>query len=167
MSNQRVSPKGVVAFSSQKQSEGDACPEDDGGTSKDVENIGKSEPHSVVVPAIRMSFPWPPKVLNPNSRPHWTARAVAVRKLRFESRLLTMQQHLEHQEPLIPVEGKLPITVTFYPPDKRHRDADNMLSSCKGLLDGIADGLGINDKRFKITMEMGEPVKYGAVEVTI
>lgn len=56
----------------------------------------------------------------------------------------------------------------FLPPDRRRRDMDNLLASCKGLLDGIADALGVDDSRFAITLALtSEPVKFGGVRVTI
>lgn len=48
----------------------------------------------------------------------------------------------------------------FIPPDNRPRDIDNLLASCKELIDGIAQGLGVNDKQFRpITIDMGEKDK--------
>ena len=55
--------------------------------------------------------------------------------------------------------GKIPIEVTFYPPDKRHRDADNMVASIKAGLDGLADALKVNDKNFLPTFVFKEEVK--------
>ena len=37
----------------------------------------------------------------------------------------------------------LPLYLTFYPPDKRKRDDDNMISSFKAGRDGIAQALGL------------------------
>ena len=61
----------------------------------------------------------------------------------------------------------LVVAITFRPPDRRARDLDNCLAAFKSGLDGIADALGVNDNQFKLSMQMGAPVKYGAVEVTI
>ena len=66
----------------------------------------------------------------------------------------------------VSTDGKIPITVTFYPPDKRHRDADNMVASIKAGLDGVADGLKINDKQFLPTFVFSEEVK-GMVTIEI
>lgn len=59
------------------------------------------------------------------------------------------------------------LRITFYTPDKRRRDLDGMLSSLKSAIDGIADGLNVNDSRFRYTLEIGEPVKCGRIEVSI
>lgn len=38
--------------------------------------------------------------------------------------------------------------LTFYPPDRRSRDDDNLIASFKAGRDGLALALGIDDKRF-------------------
>ena len=43
----------------------------------------------------------------------------------------------------------IPLSLTFVMPDKRHRDSDNMLAASKALLDGMADALEVNDRRFR------------------
>jgi crossover junction endodeoxyribonuclease RusA len=65
-----------------------------------------------------------------------------------------------------PGEGKIPVEITFYPPDKRHRDADNMVASIKAGIDGLADALKVNDKRFLPTFKFEEQV-LGMVVITI
>lgn len=44
--------------------------------------------------------------------------------------------------------GEIEMRLTFYMPDKRHRDADNCLAAAKAGLDGMAEALGVNDKNF-------------------
>ena len=44
-------------------------------------------------------------------------------------------------------EGKLYFWIDFFPPDRRPRDDDNLLSAFKPERDGIADALRIDDKR--------------------
>lgn len=45
-------------------------------------------------------------------------------------------------------EGRLHIWIDAYPPDRRRRDADGLLSSLKAALDGVADALEVDDRRF-------------------
>src|SRR5690606_36078278 len=48
-----------------------------------------------------------------------------------------------------------PLRITFAAPDGRHRDLDNMLAASKAALDGVADALGIDYKRFRpITIDV-------------
>ena len=46
-------------------------------------------------------------------------------------------------------EGDLHLWIDFYPPDRRHRDDDNLTAAFKAGRDGIADALKVNDKRFR------------------
>ncbi|AZB63881.1 endodeoxyribonuclease RusA [Cereibacter sphaeroides] len=56
---------------------------------------------------------------------------------------------------------------TFRPPDRKGRDKDNMIASIKAGIDGLADALGVDDRRFEMDFEIGEPVKNGAVIVEV
>jgi len=44
---------------------------------------------------------------------------------------------------------------------------DNIIAATKALRDGLMDALGVDDSRFVVTYEMGEPIKGGAVMVQI
>ena len=61
-------------------------------------------------------------------------------------------------------EGRLHLWIDFYPPDRRARDDDNMIASFKSGRDGIADALGIDDKRFIchpfVSDQIGGMVKF-------
>jgi crossover junction endodeoxyribonuclease RusA len=57
--------------------------------------------------------------------------------------------------------------ITFCPPDARRRDRDNMIASCKALMDGLSDAIGIDDRHFIPTYQIGEIRKGGAVIVEI
>lgn len=46
-------------------------------------------------------------------------------------------------------DGDIPLSLLFLTPDKRKRDADNMLAASKALLDGMALALGVDDSRFR------------------
>lgn len=59
-----------------------------------------------------------------------------------------------------PPAGDLAITYTFHPPDRRHRDLDNLHGSMKAAADGVAKAIGIDDARWRdIRLRMGEPTK--------
>lgn len=100
---------------------------------------------------------WPASILSPNSRVHWRPRAKAKKAQRVEWATLAVAHQLK-----APREGKVEVRIEFVPADRRPRDADNLLASCKAGLDGLADAMGVNDSRFRITFDMGEPVKGGA-----
>ena len=60
----------------------------------------------------------------------------------------------------------LRVTLTFYPPNKRDRDWDNLLASMKSGLDGLADGLGVNDSLFRPAIEVADQIG-GFVRVNV
>ncbi len=110
-------------------------------------------------------LPWPSKDLSPNSRVHWSKRAKAAKAARSEAHLAALEAGW-HRETL--PEGRLHLWITFNPPTRRMPDDDNMLSRCKGARDGLADALGIDDKRFvSHPFVSSETVKGGQVVIRI
>lgn len=112
---------------------------------------------------MEINLPWPPKELSPNARNHWAVIARAKRIYRTECWAATKE--VSNGIALIG-NYKIPLEVTFYPPNKRHYDLDNCLASIKAGLDGIADALQVNDHRFALTVSMKEEV-LGLVKVKI
>lgn len=90
-------------------------------------------------------LPWPDKALSPNARIHWAQRAKAVKAYRQACWALTKEAGLT-----IDWEGYIYLWLTFYPPDRRARDDDNLIASFKGGRDGMAQALGVDDKRFRL-----------------
>ena len=107
-------------------------------------------------------LPWPPKELSPNSRVHWSKRSKAAKEYRAMCGLLVQQAKIEKPE----TEGRLHLWLTFFPPDRRHRDDDNMIAAFKSGRDGIADALGIDDKRFVCHPYVSE-ITGGVVRVSV
>lgn len=110
-----------------------------------------------------IELPWPAKQLSPNfrSRSHWP-RTNAIKKARSWAFLATKAAQI-----FPPREGPIKLIVGFYAPDRRARDEDNQLASCKAYFDGIAEALGVNDSRFKVSPVFGEPVKHGRITVQV
>jgi Holliday junction resolvase RusA-like endonuclease len=117
---------------------------------------------------ITVTFPYPDRRLSPNARLHYHALAKVKAMARQEAKILaTVAIPLRVKKELAASEDKIPIIVRIYPPDNRHRDADNAFASCKAMLDGVADALGVNDRRFRTTFSFMEPAKGGRVEIEI
>lgn len=58
--------------------------------------------------------------------------------------------------------------IDFYPPSRRHYDDDNLVARFKSSRDGIAQALGINDRKFRtIPYVRSETHPGGRVVVTI
>ena len=107
-------------------------------------------------------LPWPDKALSPNARVHWTKKAKAAKAMR---KIAGWETKISKQK--IDWDGEIHLHAVFYPPDARHRDEDNLIASAKSLYDGIADGLGVNDKRFRLHSIIAAPVKGGKITVEI
>jgi crossover junction endodeoxyribonuclease RusA len=107
---------------------------------------------------IRLS--WPHKSLSPNARkdrreatPHRkAARAEGWAEAKRIRADVPKDAHLE---------------ITFYPPDERKRDLDNLLASIKPHLDGIAEATCKDDGGWSFTLRKGPKVKGGAVVVHV
>lgn len=111
----------------------------------------------------KVTVSWPNRVLHPNSRPHWAAKAKAAKKYRHEAYIACKAANVE-----LPATEKIHLFVDFYAADKRHRDSDGLLTNVKNAIDGIADALEINDRRFIFhPFLMDEIVKGGKVVFTL
>lgn len=94
---------------------------------------------------IIVTLPWPPQELKPNWRGHWAAKARKVRRYRKDACLLTK---MSSPTQFFGYKGKAQIKCEFCAPDRRARDEDNLVATMKAGFDGIADWLGINDRKF-------------------
>ena len=111
---------------------------------------------------MALTLPWPPTALSPNKRhAHWAMLAQAKRHYRAACAL---QARLQGALPM--AAGRLWVNLTFYAPDRRRRDADNCLASMKAGLDGLADVLGVDDSKWKISFEVSAEVG-GFVKVEV
>lgn len=110
-------------------------------------------------------LPWPSRDLHPNSRGHWSKRAKAAKAARQSGFVLAREAGW--REMTLP-DGPLHLWIDGYPTDRRRRDADGLLSSLKPWLDGIADSMGIDDRRFvPHPRVMSEVRKGGEVRIRI
>ena len=90
-------------------------------------------------------LPFPDAALMPNKSlgKHWTVTRPARNKAKSDAFYLTKQAGWQGRN----VSGCLKIT--FYCPDRRKRDLDNLVHAMKPALDGVAQAIGIDDSNFK------------------
>ena len=109
---------------------------------------------------LEITLPWPPKELSPNARLHWAKKSKAAKSYKRVCWALAVQAGAKTG---IPWDGDIHLWIDFYPPDRRHRDDDNMISAFKSGRDGLAQALGVNDKRFRthpyVKSEIGGMIK--------
>ena len=85
--------------------------------------------------------------LNPNKRHHYMKLANAKRHAKDEAMALVYEQG----RPETPYESAH-ITITFVAANKRRRDIDNLLASCKSSIDGIvAAGVIADDSAMHVS----------------
>lgn len=109
-------------------------------------------------------LPWPEPALWQNRRVHWRVRAKATKAARMSA------WGIACDEGLFTSGIKSPrLVFSFYPPDRRKRDLQNMPATMKAAIDGIADALGVDDHGFKVAWPeaFGEPRPGGLVVVEI
>ena len=95
---------------------------------------------------IEIVLGWPPSDLSPNARLHWAKLARAKKQYRSACCSVSKEQLKKFKTDNIP--EKLVLEMTFIPPDRRSYDRDNLVARMKSGIDGLADALKINDKRF-------------------
>lgn len=120
---------------------------------------------------IRLPYPDPRLMPNRKHGKAWqsTAKAKADQKAAAE---ICTQAALQAAGPQLFEREHIPLSLLFLTPDKRHRDLDNLLAASKAILDGMAQALGVDDKRFKPVLidkvaGDGEGALIAAVGVTI
>lgn len=117
---------------------------------------------------IKFILPFPPSKLSPNGRTHYMAKA----KIAADYKRLCKEY-----AKAVDISGcefedgeNIAVSIIFHEPDRRMRDLDNMLSSCKAGIDAICEVIGVNDKLLRpirIT-DAGSPAKKDArVEITL
>ncbi len=110
---------------------------------------------------IHLILPYPPPELNPNKRLHWAAKI----KIKNAEKEMGIALSCKYKGSL---SGDCALSLIFHAPTKRFFDLDNALASCKPMIDGLAIGLGINDKNFRpITIDRGVCDGNARVEVRI
>ena len=95
---------------------------------------------------IELVLGCPPSNLSPNARLHWAKLARAKKQYRNACFSVSKEQLKKFNTENIP--EKLVLEMTFIPPDRRSYDRDNLVARMKSGIDGLADALKINDKRF-------------------
>lgn len=107
-----------------------------------------------------IELPWPPASLSGHCSTHYRVMRPIIAKHRLWAFQATKALGYAPPE-----QGDIPVSVVFYPPDNRS-DRINYWNRMKPYFDGIAEGMGVNDKRFvPVGYHIGEVVKGGKVVV--
>ena len=116
---------------------------------------------------IEVVLGWPPSDLSPNARLHWAKLARAKKQYRQACLSVTKEQ-LKKYPKYNDLPEVLVLEMTFIPPDRRSYDRDNLVARMKSGIDGLADALSINDKRFNTVIStMDKDYLGGFVKIRI
>ena len=109
--------------------------------------------------------PYPHSDLSPNGRANRHAKARKAKAYRHTCNVLAKEQGVHRMRwP----EGTINVHLTICPKPKGPLpDDDNAEASFKSGRDGIADAMGVDDKNFVVTREIGARVKGGCILVHI
>ena len=117
---------------------------------------------------IEVVLGWPPTDLSPNARKHWAVVARAKKQYRKDCYSVSKEQLKKYKKETENIPERLVLEMTFIPPDKRSYDRDNLVARMKSGIDGLADALKINDKRFNTVIStMDQDYLGGFVRIRI
>jgi len=108
-------------------------------------------------------LPWPPRACSPNARVHWAVKARVAKAYRKACWALAVQAGIKAP----PDDGPIELQIEFVPPNRRRFDQDNLVSSIKNGLDGLADAMGVNDRRFRLAAPVVSDEIGGMVRVRV
>lgn len=114
---------------------------------------------------MKLELPFPPSDLSGHNNGHYHVKAKIVASYRAEAFHLTRAAK-RAQDYQVPPEGDIAISFLFVPPNNLG-DRVNFANRLKPQIDGIAEALGVNDKRFLPCYHYAAPGKPGRVEVEI
>ena len=106
----------------------------------------------------RFVVPWPPSILSGHAKGNnqW-AKIKHTKQHREWAMLAAMAARAEAPDG----DDDIAISFTFVPPDRRG-DRTNFAARLKPAIDGIADAMGVNDRRFLPSYHYRAPDKANA-----
>ena len=115
----------------------------------------------IVLPQVILS--WPVQALWVNRRAHWATKHRAQQAQKREAWVMALAAGWKRAPQGV---SAVVVDLTFCAPTRTSRyDLDGALSACKGALDGLAEGLGVDDKLFVPLLRRGDKCKAGGIIV--
>jgi hypothetical protein len=105
-----------------------------------------------------IELPFPPGTLSGHHNAHWRKLQPIKKKHREWAYVAALAVRDQIRDPSEIPDSDIIVSVTFFPPDRRG-DRTNYPNRMKPYFDGIADALGVNDRRFLPRFNYAEPVK--------
>ena len=113
---------------------------------------------------IFIELPWPDTRLSPNARLHWAEKSRIAANTKAQAAWAARAANAH----TLKGAKRLEAVITFYPPNNRRRDMDNMIASVKSQIDGIASVVGVDDSRWVMSFMKGDTAHpHGCVSYAI
>lgn len=104
---------------------------------------------------VKVVIAWPDKRLTPHAKGGWSKKYKATKAAKHEAWALALEAGVRPDPEAL-------IFVTYHPPDRLLRDAQNMPGRLKAAIDGIALAMGVDDIGFRVRFaDRFEEVKEG------
>lgn len=118
---------------------------------------------------ITVDLPYPAKALHPNGRPHPQEKAREVKRHRAWGNHAALAVLPVNHPAVFAGDHLLPVHIAVTGKSRGPMlDRDAVISASKSYLDGIADRIGVNDRRFMApTVEFIGRSKTGGFTITI
>ncbi|MGL6208972.1 MAG: hypothetical protein ACRC14_03980 [Paracoccaceae bacterium] len=110
-----------------------------------------------------LTLPWPPASLSGHANGHWRAKHTLTKAAKLAA-------FWTGKEARLPCWPNAALTFTFHPPARGGLpDVQNMPGRCKAMIDGLAQAMGCDDRKFRPRFpdHLGPRRGEGAVVVLI
>jgi Holliday junction resolvase RusA-like endonuclease len=94
---------------------------------------------------LGFSVPWPPTQNHCYVTTKFGRRVLTHTAKKYQIGVACLVNGKRNENPLLDLPGWVVVEATYYKPDRRKRDTDNIR---KVLADAVADGLGVDDSQF-------------------
>lgn len=91
---------------------------------------------------VEITLPWPAEALQSNSRKGRWGKARSTKKARGDAMIMALSSRVCHWPNAV-------IRIEYYPPSRRG-DPQNVPAALKAYIDGIADAMGCDDRKFRV-----------------
>jgi crossover junction endodeoxyribonuclease RusA len=103
---------------------------------------------------IVFDLEWPDQDASPNARLHFMKKHRVLKKIRSNT-CIYVTYVLREANAQLP-DGIVTLKVLFRPSARSRSDKDNLIATFKAYQDGIADALGIDDRKFDSDFQMAQ-----------
>jgi crossover junction endodeoxyribonuclease RusA len=113
--------------------------------------------------AVKVELPWLGSEYSAHAKGHWRKKHAITKKARGWARVAAQSAN-------VPSDHNARLVFAFHPPVRGGLpDCHNMANRVKAYIDGIADAMGVDDRKFRVRFpeELSERKGDGLIVVTV